>query len=176
MKEISYFLMKIQYRIRGRDKEVASNYFRKMGMKIGKGCNICDNITTNEPYLIEIGDNVTTSAGVTFVTHDNSVSKVIPNCTDIFGKIVIGNNCFLGSGCMILYGVTIPNNVIVAAGSVVTKSIDQENVIVAGNPAKVISTWDSFSQKMLPYVWNLDLTSREVLIESARTEERLIRR
>ena len=46
-----------------------------------------------------------------------------------------------------LYGVSIPNNTIVAAGSVVTKSISEERVILGGNPAKVISTWDKFYDK-----------------------------
>ena len=42
---------------------------------------------------------------------------------------------------------TIADNVIVAAGSVVTKSINESKVIVAGNPARIISTWDSFYEK-----------------------------
>lgn len=46
-----------------------------------------------------------------------------------------------------MYGVSIPNNTIVAAGSVVTKSISEERVILGGNPAKVISTWDKFYDK-----------------------------
>lgn len=46
-----------------------------------------------------------------------------------------------------MYGVSIPNNTIVAAGSVVTKSISEERVILGGNPAKEISTWDKFYDK-----------------------------
>ena len=46
-----------------------------------------------------------------------------------------------------MYGVSLPNNIIVAAGSVVTKSISEERVILGGNPAKVISTWDKFYDK-----------------------------
>lgn len=55
-----------------------------------------------------------------------------------------------------MYGVTIADNVIVASGSVVTKSVKENNVIVAGNPAKVISTWEKFREKSKDYVWNLD--------------------
>lgn len=49
----------------------------------------------------------------------------------------IGNDVWIGGSSIILPGVTIGNNVIVAAGSIVTKDIP-DNVIVAGNPAKII--------------------------------------
>lgn len=65
----------------------------------------------------------------------------------MYGKIRIGNNCFIGERAILMYGVSIPNNTIVAAGSVVTKSISEERVILGGNPAKVISTWDKFYDK-----------------------------
>lgn len=65
----------------------------------------------------------------------------------MYGKIRIGNNCFIGERAILMYGISIPNNTIVAAGSVVTKSISEERVILGGNPAKVISTWDKFYDK-----------------------------
>lgn len=46
-----------------------------------------------------------------------------------------------------MYGVSIADNVIVAAGSVVTKSVHESNVIIGGNPARVIGTWDAFREK-----------------------------
>lgn len=47
-------------------------------------------------------------------------------------------------------GVTIGNNVLVAAGSVVTKSIP-DNVVVGGNPAKILCTIDEYIEKNEPY-------------------------
>jgi acetyltransferase-like isoleucine patch superfamily enzyme len=67
--------------------------------------------------------------------------------TDIFGNIVIGDNCFIGAHAIILPGVNICNNVIIASGSVVTRSILEENVIFGGNPAKRIGSWDQFMDK-----------------------------
>lgn len=67
--------------------------------------------------------------------------------SDICGKITIGDNCFIGNRAIILYGVTIPDNTIVAAGSVVTKSISESGCIVAGNPAKVIGKVEDFLAK-----------------------------
>lgn len=95
---------------------------------------------TREPYLINIGNNVTVSTNVTFVTHDNSIKLLYPEKSDVFGKIVIGNNCFVGENVTILYGVTLADNIIVAAGSVVTKSFSNSNIIIGGNPAHIINT------------------------------------
>lgn len=51
--------------------------------------------------------------------------------------IVIGEGCFIGANCIILKGTTLGNNVVVGAGSVVCGTFP-DNVIVAGNPAKII--------------------------------------
>lgn len=52
-------------------------------------------------------------------------------------KVTLGNNVWLGGGVTILPGVSLGNNVVVGAGSVVTKSFP-DNVVIAGNPAKII--------------------------------------
>ena len=51
--------------------------------------------------------------------------------------ITIGDNCWIGGGAIINPGVSLGNNVVVASGSVVTKSFG-DNVIIGGNPAKII--------------------------------------
>ena len=53
-------------------------------------------------------------------------------------KIVIGNHVWIGSGVKILKGVKIGDNNVIAGSSVVTKSFDEQNVLIAGNPAKII--------------------------------------
>lgn len=176
MKEMAYVLTKLKGKLLRKEKEAMSSYFRSCGMRIGSGCNICSNIVTPESHLIEIGDNVTVGGHVEFVTHDNSISKVLPNCTDLFGKIVVGNNCFIGARSVIMYGVTIPDNVIVAAGSVVTKSVESSNVIVGGNPARVITTWEKFGAKNANLCWNLDETSREEVRQLHEKGIKLVKR
>ena len=155
MYELRYWLAKLHYKLKKNDKEVMNNYFRKAGMKIGKGCNICCNIMTPEPYLISIGDNTTIAGNVSLITHDNSVSKVIAGTTDFFAPIKIGSNCFIGSNSTILYGVTLTNNIIVAAGSVVANSFDQERIVIAGNPARVVSTWDKYVNKNQKFAFDV---------------------
>lgn len=147
MKKITYYVAKIKGRLL-RSHECLNDYYRKKGVKIGKGCLMCSNPVTKEPNLVEIGENTTISTGVTFITHDNSIKLLFPEKTDVFGKIKIGNNCFIGQNTTIMYGVTIADNVIVAAGSVITKSIIETNIIVGGNPARKLSDWTDFKEKM----------------------------
>lgn len=127
---------------------VIINYFRKKGITIGHNCMIYSNISTPEPYLIEISDNVTIAGGVKFVTHDNSISKVLPQYTIAVGQILIGKNTFIGANSLILPGVSIGNNCIIAAGSVVTKSFG-ESCIIGGNPAKVIGSVEELKNKYI---------------------------
>jgi len=154
MEEIGWIIAKVRCRLGGGKNEL-NKYLRKKGIKIGVGTKTASNIKTAEPYLIEIGDNVTISHSVDFITHDNSVCKIFGVYNDIYGKITVGNNCFIGAHAVIMYGVTIADNVIVASGSVVSKSIKESNVIVAGCPAKIIGTWDKFENKVKGNVMKL---------------------
>lgn len=154
MREIGYCFAKISQKI-SNNNEKLNDFFRRGGVCIGEKCLICSNILTSDSYLIEIKNNVVISTYVKFVTHDYSIKKVIPDKANIFGKIVIGNNCFIGENSTILYGVELADNVIVAAGSVVTKSFLESNIIIGGNPAKKIGTWDKFREKYIPYAVNM---------------------
>lgn len=145
-KKCGYCIAKIKCKI-SHSHEPMSDFFRRGGVTIGKGCLICSYLLTPEPYLVEIGDNTTVSTDVSFVTHDNCAKLLFPGKSDFFGKIVIGNNCFIGEKSIILYGVTLADNIIVGAGSVVTKSFNQERIIIGGNPAKIIGTWDKLIEK-----------------------------
>lgn len=66
--------------------------------------------------------------------------------SDIFGKICIGDNAFIGAHAIILPGVTIGNRCIVGAGAVVTKSFP-DGSIIGGNPARLIGNSDDFLEK-----------------------------
>ena len=148
---MQYTIAKIIYKLKGNDKEVISKFFRKQGMHIGKGCNITCNISTPEPWLIHIGDNVAIAGSVAFITHDNSIMKIDKKTINLFGRIRIGNNCFIGRRATIMYGVTLADNIIVAAGSLVTNSFSQSNIIIGGVPARVIGTWEEFYKRNAPF-------------------------
>lgn len=134
--------------------ELEVQRFRDKGVKIGENMRAFSPPTSAEPYLLEFGNNITISSGVKFTTHDNSAIKVIPNSTDLFGRIKIGDNCFIGQNSLILPGVEIADNTIVAAGSVVTKSFKKEGKIIGGNPAKVIGNIEEYVEKYSYYALN----------------------
>lgn len=57
---------------------------------------------------------------------------------------------------MILPGVRLADDIIVAAGSVVTKSFSENRIVIAGNPTKKIGTWDSFAERYREKAFNLN--------------------
>ena len=128
-------------------------YLKKAGAKIGANCYIGNiEIFGSEPYLVEIGDNVYFSGiNIKLLTHDGGTMQlnhmgITDKKYDNFGKIKIGNNCFIGVESIILKNVTIGNNCIVGAGAIVTKSIP-DNCVVAGVPAKVVCSVEEYYEK-----------------------------
>lgn len=123
-------------------------YARSIGVSIGHDVKIASlNIGTfgTEPWLISIGDHVEITGQVQFLTHDGSVwifREREPNI-ELFGRIIIGNNVFIGFRTIFLPGVKIGDNVIIGAGSIVSKDIPS-NSVAAGQPARVIKTIDEY--------------------------------
>lgn len=134
-----------------------SKYYIKAGMKIGNDTRIFSKIICGEPYLVDIGSHCTIATDVALLTHDASIGAIGDRhrASDLLGAIKIGNNCFIGHGVIVLYGVSIADSVIVAAGSVVTKSITTSNVVIGGNPAKVICSVDDFKAKHRGHFFSL---------------------
>ena len=127
---------------------------RIMGVSIGDRCNILGNpfeIFGSEPYLISMGNHVEITSGVRMITHDGGawIIRDDDGCSDIdaFGKINIGNNVFIGLNATIMPGVTIGDNVCIAAGAVVTKDIPS-NQVWGGVPAHFIKTTDEYLEKL----------------------------
>lgn len=127
-------------------------YARRIGVKVGISCKFGDisrGTFSTEPYLISIGDHVEITSGVRFITHDGAVwvyRQNEPNL-DVFGKITVGNNVFIGMYSLILPGVTVGDNVIIGAGSVVSKDIPS-NVVAAGVPAKPIRSVEEYRERI----------------------------
>ena len=132
-------------------------YLKKKGVfgSIGEKCMIQSRKVPLYPELIFIGDNVRIASNVSFITHDvshNMLNNLPESKTGGYkfkekkGKIVIGDNVFVGANSMILYDVSIGNNVIIGAGSIVTKNIPDGSVAV-GVPCKVIGDFDDFVGK-----------------------------
>lgn len=103
-----------------------------------------------DPKLIKIHNNIIITSNVTFVNHDvfhlglNKLNQ--GNFSYEQGCIEIMDNVFIGCNSTILSNVKIGPNALIAAGSVVTKDV-LPNTVVAGNPAKVIGTFNDFVNK-----------------------------
>jgi acetyltransferase-like isoleucine patch superfamily enzyme len=109
---------------------------------IGNNVSIHKNCYLISDGGISIGDDVSIAHQSSLVSVDHSWSQSelpIKDCPPEFGEIEIIGDCWIGCGVRILKGVSLGRRCIVAAGSVVTKSVG-ENVIVAGVPAKTISS------------------------------------
>jgi len=103
------------------------------GISIGKGTLISlkAQIDKTNPKGLFIGNHCYLAADCLVLSHDYVNRKHVTT--------KLGNDIFIGSKAIILPGVSINDAVIIAAGSVVTKSITESNVIVAGNPAKIVA-------------------------------------
>lgn len=125
-------------------------YARFKGVTIGDKCRIYTRNFGSEPWMISIGNKVTITSGVILLTHDGStwLMNDEKGRRYLYRKINIGNNVFIGVNSIIMPGVNIDDNVIVAAGSIVTKSIPS-GVIVAGNPAKIIGDYNLYQKEVL---------------------------
>lgn len=104
----------------------------------------------SDPELIKFHDNVVVTSDVVFMTHDITnlmLNSMYDNYYKYYsGCIEVMNNVFIGSGSIIFPNIRIGNNVIIGAGSVVTKDIP-DNSVVAGNPARVIESFDNYIEK-----------------------------
>ena len=110
------------------------NVVRGNRVKIGKGVVIMYNCLMMAAGTITIEDDAQVAANVQLISNNHDIhDRQILTCK----PVVLKKNCWIGAGASILPGVTVGENAIVGAGSVVTKDVEA-NTIVAGNPAKVI--------------------------------------
>ena len=124
---------------------------------------------TADNCVVEIGDNIMICGAMIYLQENDSTVRIGDNsmiswgvdiwCTDVhtitdmdgnaqnFGKFIeIGNHVWIGKNSKIGKNVRIANNNIIGWGSIVTKSVEDSNVIIAGNPAKIVKrdiNWDS---------------------------------
>ena len=127
---------------------------KKKGVILGTGNSFVDHpCFASEPYLVRFGNDNRVSFGVSFVTHDGGrwvLDRLYPEDKPFikYGVIKIGNNNFIGANSIINPGVTIGDNCIIAAGSVVTKNIPSGE-IWGGIPAHYIMRIEEYKDKII---------------------------
>lgn len=124
----------------------------------------------NNPKLVKIHNNVKIAAGVSFYEHD-AINQVFRDMKDgvnyrrHMSSIEIMDNVFIGAHSIIVGDVKIGPNAIIGAGSVVTKDVP-EGVIVAGNPAVIIGSFESLHKNRI----NID-GDKQNMSDNQRYEE-----
>jgi len=117
-------------------------YFRGKGVRIGEGVEIFGaNLFTfgGEPYLVSIGNQVTISHNVDFITHDGGLRVVRAEHPGayLYERIQVADNCFLGAHCVLLPGAKVGVGSVIGSGSIVTGEIPP-GVVAVGAPAKPV--------------------------------------
>lgn len=145
-----------------------NEYLRLNGIKVGKNCRFYRpssiTIDTTRPMLLEIGNYVKITSGVTILAHDYSRSVIRRVYGEIIGEAkqtIIGDNVFIGMNSVILMGTHVGDNVIIGAGSIVSGNVPS-NSVIGGNPAKVIMALDDYYNRR-----------KEAYIEEAKAYIRL---
>lgn len=149
--------------IYSRDNASFIKFFRSKGVKIGENCEFFGrlfiDIDLTRPSLIQIGNNVVMTKGVTILTHGYDWCVLREKYGTSLGyaqPVLIGDNVFIGQHVKILPGVTIGNNCIIGVGSIVTKNLESDYVY-AGVPAKKIKSIQEY------YADRLDLQIKEAV-------------
>ncbi|AZG74776.1 sugar O-acetyltransferase [Shewanella livingstonensis] len=124
----------------GRSIHIESSFNCDYGVNIHVGENFYANFgcVILDVAEVRIGDNCLIAPQVGIYTATHPLDPIKRNSGVEYGKpVTIGHNCWIGGHATINPGVTLGNNVVVASGAVVTKSFG-DNVVIGGNPARVI--------------------------------------
>ncbi len=134
-------LLKEMFAEFGEDSYVETPFFSNWGGKhvhFGNGVYANYNLTLVDDTHIYVGDKTMFGPGVTVATAGH---PVLPELREEYfqfnAPVRIGRRCWIGAGVIILPGVTVGDDSVIGAGSVVTKDVP-ERVVAAGNPCRVL--------------------------------------
>lgn len=158
-------LMKKMFAEVGDNCYIESPFYANFGGKnIHFGKNIYCNfgVTMVDDTHIFVGDNTMFAPKVTVATAGHPILPELREKSYQYNMPVhIGKNCWIGSGAIILPGISIGDNVVVGAGSVVTKDLP-DNVVAVGNPCKILR---EISEKDKEYYFKDRKIGTELLAE-----------
>lgn len=150
-----------------KQNEILKNLLGKMGKNVvitpPFWCDYGYNITIGNDFYanhnliitdgskVTFGNNVFVAPNCCFTTAEHAIDpEMRKNGIEIAKPITIGNNVWIGTNCTILAGVTIGDNSVIGAGSVVTKDIPS-NVVAVGVPCKVLRKITKEDKFTYPY-------------------------
>ena len=137
----------------------------------GKNVYANYNLTMVDDTHIYVGDNTMIGPNVTIATAGHPIDPALRDVQAQFNmEVHIGRNVWLGGGCVLLPGVSIGDNTVIGAGSIVTKDIPA-NVVAYGNPCRVIREIGEHDRKYYYRDRKVDVEVRDGQIESLTSEE-----
>jgi maltose O-acetyltransferase len=109
-------------------------------IRIGARCFVNFGLTALDVAPIVIGDDVQIGPSVQFLTPTHPIEPELRRAKlEAARPITIGDNVWIGGGAIVLPGVTVGESSVIGAGAVVTRDVPA-NVVVAGNPARIVRT------------------------------------
>lgn len=114
---------------------VSFRAYNNSKISIGKNFFINDNSSINSQCSITIGDNVLIGQNVHIYDHDHDFKGDLNNF--VTSEVLIGDNVWIGANCIILKGTKIGSNSVIAAGSVVTKDIPENHMLIQKRSSEV---------------------------------------
>ena len=137
----------------------------------GKNVYANYNLTMVDDTHIYVGDNTMIGPNVTIATAGHPIDPALRDVQAQFNmEVHIGRNVWIGGGCVLLPGVSIGDNTVIGAGSIVTKDIPA-NVVAYGNPCRVIREIGEHDRKYYYRDRKVDVEVRDGQIESLTSEE-----
>ena len=137
----------------------------------GKNVYANYNLTMVDDSHIYVGDNTMIGPNVTIATAGHPIDPALRDVQAQFNmEVHIGRNVWLGGGCVLLPGVSIGDNTVIGAGSIVTKDIPA-NVVAYGNPCRMIREIGEHDRKYYYRDRKVDVEVRDGQIESLTSEE-----
>ena len=137
----------------------------------GKNVYANYNLTMVDDTHIYVGDNTMIGPNVTIATAGHPIDPALRDVQAQFNmEVHIGKNVWIGGGCVLLPGVSIGDNTVIGAGSIVTKDIPA-NVVAYGNPCRVIREIGEHDRKYYYRDRKVDVEVRDGQIESLTSEE-----
>ncbi|MCO6429395.1 MAG: WxcM-like domain-containing protein [Deltaproteobacteria bacterium] len=150
------------------------------GATIGCDCNICDHTFIENEVVI--GNGVTVKSGVQLwdgikVEDDVFIGPNVTFTNDVFPRsrkhlekypqTLVRKGASIGANATVLPGITIGQNAMIGAGTVVTRSVPP-NAIVSGNPGRIVGYTDSHSSSKAFAVRSKDVAKDQVLVANAK--------
>lgn len=145
-----------KYYIRNLEIGTGGGNFQSVFIDEDFSCEQCAISLWDNNASVKIGKDCMLAYNIILMAADGHVvfSNSSKQCINISQPIIIGDHVWLGRNVSVLKGCNIPNNSIIALGSVVTKSFGAGNVVIAGNPAKIVKNNIGWDRAHIPFYNN----------------------